>query len=133
MNNPIRALIDEASQIWALPTAQLKVGAVISVGTGLKPIRSVGDITPAIAKALGEIATDTDEIAYEFEAELDRFGPKFPNMSYFRFNVPQGVGDVSLEEWEQHHRINGVTNDYLNKNWKAVEGCIKSILNHCGM
>lgn len=133
MNNPIRALIDEAFKIWAMPTDQLKIGAVISIGTGLKPISSIGNITPTIAKALSEIATDTDEIADEFEAELDRSGPKLPNMSYFRFNVPHGVGDISLEEWEQHHRISGATNDYLNKSGKAVEGCINSMLHQRGM
>ena len=133
MNNPIRALMDEASKIWPQPVDQLKIGCVISIGTGLKPIKSVGDITPTIAMTLGDIATDTNETADDFQAELDQTGPKFPNMAYFRFNVPQGVSDVSLEEWKEYGRISGATNDYLNKAQKTLKQCIKSMLTRYGM
>ena len=132
MNNPIRALIDEASKIWPPPVDQQKIGCVVSIGTGLKHFTSIGRITPTIARALGDIATDTDETADEFQAELDRTGPKFPNMTYFRFNVTQGLGDVSLEEWKEYGKIGAATNDYLNKAQKMLDGCINAMLNQNG-
>jgi len=131
MNNPIRALIDEASNIWG-PADQAKIGCVLSIGTGVTPITAMGDITPSIAVALKEIATDTDETAAQFEAEIEKNGPKFPNMSYFRFNVEQGVGDVSLEEWRESRKINQATNDYLNKREKIVDSCATAMRVHAG-
>ena len=97
VNNPIRALIDEASRIWSKSSDQLRIGAVVSIGTGLKPIKSIGKNITAVGKALSEIATDTDKTAADFVAELETTGPKFPKMSYFRFSVPR-IGDTSLEE-----------------------------------
>lgn len=126
MNNPIRALMDEASRIWG-PLDQSRIGCVLSIGTGVKPISAMGSITPSIAEALSEIATDTEEIADEFVNELRQHGPRFPNMKYFRINVEQGVGDVGLEEYKESRRINQATNDYLNKRQEMVDECAKAI------
>ena len=132
MNNPIRALIDEASRIWSKPSDQLRIGAVISIGTGLKPVKSIGKNIAAVGKALSEIATDTDKTAADFQAELETTGPKFPNMRYFRFSVP-GIGDTSLEEWKEYRKISQATNEYLTQQQRNVERCITSILTQSGM
>jgi hypothetical protein len=126
MNNPIGVLVDEASRIWG-PTDQSRIGCVLSIGTGVKPINAMGSITPSIAKALSEIATDTEIIADEFMNELRQHGPRFPNMKYFRINVEQGVGDVGLEEYKESRRINQATNDFLNKRQDMVDECAKTM------
>ena len=126
MNNPIRALLDEASRIWN-PVDQSRIGCVLSIGTGVKPIKAMGTITPSIAETLSEIARDTEDIAKDFENELRQHGPKFPNMQYFRMNVEQDVGDVGLEEHKEFRRINQATNDFLNQKEEKVDNCAKAM------
>lgn len=130
MNNPIYALIDEASRIWAKDTDQLKIGSVISIGTGLAPTSRIQDANPYVVKTLSDIATDAKRTAEAFAFELDHNGPKFPNMTYFRFSVGEGFDQNNLAEWKQHRKITRATGIYLNQNVKMLESCVKSILGH---
>jgi hypothetical protein len=42
---------------------------------------------------------------------------------YFRFNVEQGLQDVTLSDWEQTSRISAHTHNYILENEARLEQC----------
>ncbi|KAI9780998.1 MAG: hypothetical protein M1839_006437 [Geoglossum umbratile] len=113
LNNPIRALMDEASHIWP-PREGHKIGCIVSVGTGVPSLMPVGDSLVPILEALKAIATDTEDAAQEFADKMaHRSGPGEPG--YFRFNVEHRLQSVGLEEWRSMSQVKVATNNYLQK------------------
>ena len=123
-NNPIRALIEEKSQIW--PDSQ--IGCIVSVGTGMPVSGDFGKTIKPLLDKIREMATDTEKVAREFEKEMKH---KYGNEQkvYFRFNVKQGLEQVGLEEWKEMERITVATQDYINSNWGWIEACATQIFN----
>lgn len=131
MNNPIYALIDEASRTWTNAIDQLKIGSVINIGTGLAPISRIRGENPYVAKTLSDIAMDAKSTTEAFAFNLDHNGPKFPNMRCFRFNVSGGFSQTPLADGKKkHRRISRVTNTYMDQIAEMLESSLKSILGH---
>jgi hypothetical protein len=124
-NNPIRALMEEASYIW--PSART-LGCIVSVGTGHLISKDVGKaIVPLLATVVA-MATDTEKIAKEFEEEMKRQHGNEQKL-YFRFNVQHGLEQVGLEEWTELDRTKVETLHYLDTEWSRVEACSSQIIN----
>lgn len=91
------------------------IGCIVSIGTGIGSSKDVGRSIRSLEKTSIDISTDTENIAREFNEEM---GHRYPEHKiYFRFNVQQGLEQVSPEEWEEMGRIKIVTEAYLNEQW----------------
>lgn len=129
MNNPIRAVVEEAEWLCKKETPNLEIGCVLSIGTGVPSLYSMGDTAKELVDTLKKIATETETTAVEFKGEVNRFAqnPMFRQAEYFRFNVSRGVGDIPLEEWEAITKMNQATNTYMNNKKERVKACVNSI------
>lgn len=114
MNNPVRALVDEAKSIWN-PASGFHVGSIVSIGTGQQALHTMGSTELELVETIKRIALDAEETAEEFarEAKTLESHPFFKDVKYFRFNVPHGVGDVPLEDWRDIPRMNQATRKYM--------------------
>ena len=89
-------------------------------------MKDVGNNYKSLFESLAEIATDTEEVAREFEEEMKhRHGAE--QQIYFRFNVQHGLEDVGLEEWHELGRTQGVTREYLKRQWTQIERCVSQL------
>ena len=122
-NNPIRALMEEASHIWPYR----KTGCIVSIGTGVLISRDVGRTIKPLLDKVTEMATDTEKAARDFEEEM-KYKHGNEQEIYFRFNVQHGLEHIGLEEWKEMDRTKVATQDYLKTYWSRVEACSKQLL-----
>ena len=121
-NNPTQALREEATHIW--PSRD--IGCIVSVGTGMVGDRDIGRSLKPLFETLQAISTDTEKVAREVKEDLHH---RYRDQDvYFRFNIQHGLQDVSLEEWKEMERIQTVTEDYLQENWRRMNACASQIL-----
>ena len=135
MNNPIRALINEAMNIWPTSSSShAAIGCVLSIGTGVPTVKDLGKNLKDLAKGMKEVLTNSKTVADEFADELDIYqaNPLFADMSYFRFDVEHGVGEVSLEEWKHYPIIEQATDDYLKEHRAEIQNCVSAMLQRHG-
>lgn len=128
-NNPVRALWDEAKQVWG-PSRRL--GCIVSIGTGVPALRSTGKTGKSIIESLTNIATDTQNTAKTFAWDMENLPPA-EAISYSRFNVEQGLQNVKLEEWESFDALTGATDEYMNTHRSEIDKCANAIRNLGGM
>lgn len=122
-NNPIRALIEEASHLWP---RERNIGCVVSIGTGVLVSRDVGRTIQPLFECLKDKATDTEEIARGFEEEM-KYQYSMDQKVYFRFNVQHGLEHVGLEEWEQMDKAQVATRSYLRSQGSQVDRCASQL------
>ncbi|KAK2051834.1 hypothetical protein LY76DRAFT_373373 [Colletotrichum caudatum] len=109
-NNPCEILIDEARKQFPSPTRV----QVLSIGTGLGDVVSIGKTRMDIVRALKSMATSSKKVA----ARMDRqYGDSH---QYFRFNVDKGLEDVTLSDWERSSTISAHTRNYIEENGRAI-------------
>ena len=98
-NNPIRAFIEETSNIWPSD----RISCIVSIGTRVLISRDVGRTIIPLFDKFTEIATDIEKLAREFEEEMKyRYG--IEQKVHFRFNVQYSLKQVGLEEWREMDR-----------------------------
>lgn len=110
-NNPCSVVIEEAALVFP----NRKITCIISIGTG-KPSTNhiekqgvVGRLIPIeVAKAMVRIATDTENTHQELQR---RYTPR-PNL-YFRFNVEQGMQEVTMDEWNKLSAVMAHASQYV--------------------
>lgn len=117
-NNPCKALIKEARKLF--PGRKIQA---LSVGAGLGDVVSlnVEKSSEAIIKALREIAASSQSVARELADEY------IDTDQYFRFNVDQGLRDITLADWDKGSRISAHTHNYLNENQRQIERCVATL------
>lgn len=128
-NNPVDEVEGEASNIWSPGTGDLKplVKCFVSVGTGNPGRKALEDnILRFVSKSLVKIATETEETERKFIA---RWARHYDENRYFRFNVDQGLQDVSLEEYKEQGRIEAATDEYLKHQAQKflVRNCARNL------
>jgi predicted acylesterase/phospholipase RssA len=112
-NNPVDEVEAEAADLWCPKTANLQslVKCFLSVGTGNSGEKAVGDRVDQFASTLARITTETEKTAIKF---LGRWRRAYELKRYFRFNVQQGLQDVSLEEYKKQPVIQRASEMYLD-------------------
>jgi predicted acylesterase/phospholipase RssA len=112
-NNPVKEILNEAEAIFP----HQHIACVISIGTGqvtptgLPAPDLLNNLIPvAVVEALKKIATNCEGTA----AEIDRRF-RFAVNIYFRFNVEQGMQDITLTQWERLQEVTTHTKTYLSQ------------------
>ena len=110
-NNPTNEMWTEAGDIWmdeADSKLEDKVGCIVSIGTGMPAFEAIDETLKGIFDTLKSIATDCERTAEIFRRQHRALEGRF-----FRFNVPQGLEDVGLEEATKTREIKAATRHYL--------------------
>ena len=121
-NNPIRALVDEAKQLWP----DRKIGCIVSIGTGVIPVGDMGKTLKPLVEYLAREATNTQKVHQAFLQDIEHQYGHGQNV-YFRFNVPRGLEKVGLEEWKELDRTKIVTEKYLDDVWGDIQNCVSQL------
>ena len=113
-NNPTNRALREVSRVF--PNGSL--ACLLSLGTGKckvisipKKRRLIQRVVPLdVITAIQDITTDCENVHQEIEHRFSD-GPDF----YFRFNVEQGLQEVSLSDWERLTDVEASTRQYLRE------------------
>ncbi|KXH59138.1 phosphorylase superfamily protein, partial [Colletotrichum salicis] len=120
-NNPCEVLIDEARrQFPSRPQLQ-----VLSIGTGLGDVVSIGNTRMGIIRALKNMATSSKKVATRLDDQYAASG------QYFRFNVAQGLQDVTLSDWEKSSTVSAHTRNYLLETRRQTQQFVRHITTGC--
>ena len=117
-NNPCEVLIEEGQRLF--PSCDRM--CILSIGTGLGDVVTIKDSRLSIINALKQMATSSKKVAARLN---NRFGDVGP---YFRFNVDQGLQDITLSDWEKASSISAHTRNYLAENEKIIQRFVESLI-----
>jgi hypothetical protein len=87
-----------------------RLNCLVSIGTGMPPLKPVRDEVLGIWATLKELATETERTAEQFrrdKSSLDDEG------RYYRFNVDHGLENIGLEESKKKKEIAAATGRYV--------------------
>jgi hypothetical protein len=110
-NNPCEILIEEARPQFPR-CGQMQV---LSIGTGLRDVVTIGNTRLSIINALKKMATSSKRIAARVESRYGDSG------QYYRFNVDQALQDISLSDWEKSSEISAHTRNYLSEKQRDIK------------
>jgi hypothetical protein len=113
-NNPCEVLIEEAQRQFP----EGRVMRVLSIGTGLGDVVAIGNTRMSITSALKKMATSSKRVAASL---ADRYGE---SGQYYRFNVDQGLQDITLSDWEKASTISAHTRNYLSDKQRAIKNFV---------
>ncbi|KAI0861334.1 acyl transferase/acyl hydrolase/lysophospholipase [Xylaria cubensis] len=117
-NNPCEVLIDEAREQFP----DRKQLLILSIGTGLGDVVDIKDSRVAIVKSLAKMAATSTAVA---DRLVDKYGD---GGVYTRFNVEQGLKDITLSDWQKASTIAAHTENYLKGNKRAIKNFVDSLL-----
>ncbi|KAF1979700.1 FabD/lysophospholipase-like protein [Bimuria novae-zelandiae CBS 107.79] len=113
-NNPCAEVDYAAKALWE----GRPIGVIVSVGTGLQSIPSVGNVTSwlpfglgtdiALVSALAGMATSTQRVDNEMKRMYYNTSTR-----YYRFDVDRGLAKVSLEQWMKEDEMAALTEQYM--------------------
>jgi hypothetical protein len=136
-NNPARALLEEARDLWKDTNDEFNynsIGIFISLGTGMPKV-----INPAAGRGLEKVAKDianrvkvpigwikvmqsivlsSDQVAHEMRRTLH------PSV-YHRFNVEQGLQEIKLFQYECEQMMTADTEEYLKQRKREINDCTR--------
>jgi hypothetical protein len=115
-NNPCEVVIDEARRQY--PDHE-KI-RVLSICTGLGDVVAIDNSRLSIANALKRMATSSKMVASRLDSRYGDGG------EYHRFNVDQGLQDITLSDWEESSTISAHTYNYLQENQRKIERFVRS-------
>jgi predicted acylesterase/phospholipase RssA len=123
-NNPAELAIDEAHNLWP----NRPIGCLVSVGTGLEDANQLGNDAKGFARKLLSMASTStsfninvaewcvDLLTSSHSKHLQLMEQaKRLNIhgSYFRFDVPQGMSTIGLEDWGKLKDMIALTTQYM--------------------
>jgi len=114
-NNPCEVLVDEAQRQFP----GRRPLRVLSIGTGLGDVVEI-NTRLSIITALKKMATSSKKVAASLD---DRYGE---SGQYYRFNVDQGLQDITLSDWDKSSTISAHTRNYLSENQRTMEKFVNS-------
>jgi hypothetical protein len=125
-NNPINEALAEISRE---PEWQVRqIGCILSLGTGIARSTAISSNLASFLKGSIKIMTDAEDTAKVFAASA--VGSDLARTHrYFRFNVPQGMEDLQLDEWKATERMRALTTEYLSHAsiGDAIQICAKTL------
>jgi len=138
-NNPTRILVKEAKAYYRTKGYKAtRTTCLVSIGTGQKDLIQLHKAASmfwlkdrsglSIAPVLGNIVTDCENT--HDEMTLSCLEDKVADI-YYRFNVPQGMQQIVLDEWDKSNDIRTYTSQYLrlNQTEHDVRECVR-LLRH---
>lgn len=123
-NNPTKVLIKEAKTYYRLKDyGATRPTCLVSIGTGQKDLiqlhkaasifwfkdRTGLSIAPALAAIVTDCETTNDEVT------LSAIEDNTTHL-YYRFDVPQGMQNIVLDEWAKADDIRTYTDKYMRSN-----------------
>jgi predicted acylesterase/phospholipase RssA len=124
-NNPIDQITSEARHLWP----GRSIGCLLSLGTGVK-IPQGFDAKKSrlheVLQALAGIATDANNKARDFR-DTTEGRELIRGKRYFRYSIPQGVGDVDLADFEKIPYMESMTLPYVIDVDDNIEDCAKTL------
>lgn len=133
-NNPTNEAIREARNAWP----DRPIGIVVSIGTGLEQALQLNDTSDEIPKVVQTLLRNTSP-AHGFKLLVAEYAVKCVTScelthrelaehcdnilegNYFRLNVPQGMSQIGLAEWEKLGEMIALTNRYMEHGDKKQE------------
>lgn len=117
-NNPCEVLITEAEKQFPDREQML----VLSIGTGLGDVVSISG-RRSIVQALKKMATTSKKVERRVDGKFADTGV------YHRFNVDQGLKDVTLSDWKKRSKISAHTKNYLedNQSQRAIKKFVDAL------
>lgn len=95
MHNPVRELWDQAQLVWGPQPLERRIKCLLSIGTGIQPLKPFEQDMPHMSKMFSAIATEIERTAQQFLRERQNLDI---TEWYYRFNVAQGLKEIGLEE-----------------------------------
>ncbi|KAB8068953.1 acyl transferase/acyl hydrolase/lysophospholipase [Aspergillus leporis] len=127
-NNPMREVWVEARGVWPSGSLENQLKCMVSIGTGEPSIKRSRRRFFGLVKAVDGDAVDP-------EIDTNRFIQEHTELDdenrLFRFDVPNGLAEIDLEEVDELETIAEATQDYLEKElvYKQVRRCGRAL---CG-
>ncbi|KAJ5169056.1 uncharacterized protein N7482_004650 [Penicillium canariense] len=109
-NNPCDILVQEAQRVFP----ERRQMQILSIGTGLGDVVMIKDKRLSIITALKKMASSSKKVAASMDHRYSDGG------KYYRFNVDQGLQDITLSDWEKASTISSHTNNYLAENERKI-------------
>ncbi|KAK5459541.1 hypothetical protein LTS15_003670 [Exophiala xenobiotica] len=109
-NNPVWELWNQAQAIYGPEPLEHNLDCLVSIGTGVPPLKPFRDDVLHIHETLIAMATETEQTAERFrrnKAYLDDEG------RYYRFNVARGLDEIGLEESKKKKEMAAATRRYV--------------------
>ncbi|KAK7717711.1 hypothetical protein SLS64_003206 [Diaporthe eres] len=119
-NNPINVAMEEVSRLQKSSFKDREIGCVVSIGTGAPQITGVSSNLFGFLAGAVKMMTDSEDIAEQFANSSEGIRLTRANR-YFRFNVPQGMQDLQLDDWRETEKMRALAASYLRKNTSGVE------------
>ncbi|KAI4610293.1 hypothetical protein J4E80_008057 [Alternaria sp. BMP 0032] len=124
-NNPVRKVLDQAQLMWGAGPQGERVKCLVSIGTGLPPLKSFDDNVFHIGKTIFAMATETQRTAEDFGHEHQSLGAR---QWYYRFNVLRGLEGIGLEEAAKVNMMAAATRKYLDSEevQRQIQACMQT-------
>ena len=122
-NNPIELMISESQSVWSDPL----YGCVISIGTGIVPLKPIASKSPklhSLVQSIENITTDAEVAARRFIRTNTGRSVREANR-YYRFNVDQGMTEVDLADTEKMSLMKAMSEAYLEDHSHEIQACAK--------
>ncbi|KAL1994652.1 hypothetical protein VTN49DRAFT_2122 [Thermomyces lanuginosus] len=116
-NNPCEVLVQEGRKVFP----ERRLLRIVSIGTGLGDVITIENSSESIVKALKSMATSSKRADRNLSAWFEH------DDQYFRFNVDQGLKDITLSDWEKASTISAHTRNYLAENERAIRKFVDSL------
>ncbi|GKZ38941.1 hypothetical protein AbraIFM66950_011546 [Aspergillus brasiliensis] len=125
-NNPVREVWIEARGIWPSGSLDTQIRCMVSIGTGVPSIKRSGKAMFGLLKTSRTDSIDTEMDMNKFlreHTELD------DENRLFRFDVPNGLADISLDGIDEIDTIVDATEEYLAKEpvYKQIQKCGRAL------
>ena len=118
-NSPVWGMWNWAQLRWGPEPLEGKIRCLVSVGTGLPPLKPFKGDVLHIGTTLVALATEIEQKVERFrrnKAHLDESG------RYYRFNATRGLANIGLEESKKKKEIAAATRQYV-----GMQGILKQM------
>lgn len=128
-NNPALLAAREARQIWDTTASSESVKLIVSIGTGVTPYVGFEGNLIELAQRLASLSTSSKQVDMQMREE---FGNSQQEI-YFRFNPPNDLARIGLDEWERLEEIAEIAYAYIHEIETEVNSCVAALTRAVGI